>query len=43
MFGSVMCNTNLNRELGINTKETKVIEQNVCVINLENEKLHNMY
>lgn len=33
MFGSATCNTNINIELGINTKETKVIEQN-----LDNEK-----
>lgn len=38
MFGSVTCNSNLNIELGMNTEETKVIEQKVCVMSLENEK-----
>lgn len=43
MFGSVTHNTNLNIELGINTKETKVVEWNVYVINLDNGRLNNVY
>ena len=38
MFGSVTCNSNLNIVLGMNTEETKVIEQQVYDINLDDKK-----